>query len=257
MDIGSDNDRQWFEALCERTDHHLWRSYRHDVNPANLENGTAVLFPRSKGRVVRVSEQEARFAFAIELAKDNQPRPFVPEDPTKLKYRFCRRGTGANGTSAQTDLAIYDRDGERGLRNMEFKSGGYSPSRKNKEDIRKDCVKLLCEPRDGAWFHVFEKVDNRTITGMLKVLAKALREFQDPEALREYLAPQEKLPKRHQKEIAFHFVVLKQGFSFRRLLENPWVDDPETFFKPIHYTVTRETLTDFDLESGWTLHREQ
>ena len=69
-----------------------------------------------------MSEQEARFAFVESLSR--APLLYSVEAPTEKLYQF----TGSTPMSAQTDLAVHDRNGQR-ICNVEFKAKGVSRSR--------------------------------------------------------------------------------------------------------------------------------
>lgn len=139
-------------TACERTDCILWRAYNLSLKGefGNIDRGH-LLFPKCRSKKkesLRVSEQEARFAFVESLHSTDFL--YSVETPTSKLYQF----TGKTRLSAQSDLAIHDQTGRR-ICNVEFKAKGISHSARQHDHIYKDFQKLLREPVRGLWFHFF------------------------------------------------------------------------------------------------------
>ena len=79
--------------VIERTDRVLWASYESSVRPGTAVTGAKILFPKYKvgsEKTVRVSEQEARFAFVAEVTRT--AFLYSLETPTAMNYR--QKGVG-------------------------------------------------------------------------------------------------------------------------------------------------------------------
>ncbi len=118
---------------------------------------------------MRVSEQEARFAFVEALCRTSSFQYSI-ETPTTKVYCF----TGETAVAAQTDLTVYNADGSR-ICNVEFKAKGFSLERKNILSVSKDVQKLLREPEPGLWFHLLESADRTTVSKLLDVLKDCIK----------------------------------------------------------------------------------
>jgi len=160
---------------CKVADTHLWDA--HGRSASGDFRGTwpgRLVFPKYHGErtgPLRVSEQEARFAFVDGLSSGTFL--YAAEAPTSKLFQF----TGNKGLSAKADLALYAQDGQRTC-NVEFKAKGVSPAAKSHFPIYKDFQKLLREPVWGLWFHLLESVNNSTISGLLKVMADEISNVQ-------------------------------------------------------------------------------
>jgi hypothetical protein len=158
-----------------------------------------ILFPHTRSQADRVSEQEARCIFLTQIAKANLL--YSIETPTEKTYKF----TGEGKISASTDLTVYSRQAEK-LVNVEFKSKGFSPGRKDTSMISKDMEKLIREPVDGFWFHILDGVNNNTLPNLWSLFCaeywEALKSSLQKDAIKK-------------KSITFHFCVLKHGFSIQ------------------------------------------
>jgi hypothetical protein len=159
-------------AACGRADEGLWAAFaRSRGREIDASQTGKLLFPVYRGGGLRVSEQEARFAFVEALATG--PLTYSVETPTSKMYQF----TGKSPLSAQTDLAIHDEAGAR-ICNVEFKAKGVSPSAEKHFPIYKDLQKLMREPLWGLWFHLLERVDNPP-----HCFHSILRDFTETEAV--------------------------------------------------------------------------
>ncbi|MCI5125073.1 MAG: hypothetical protein D3925_11500, partial [Candidatus Electrothrix sp. AR5] len=115
LDIHMKLMHQEILAACSRADTRLWaafmRSQQDNVSDSRKEK---LVFPKYRDGSLRVSEQEARFAFVEALRLG--PLLYSVEAPTSKIYTF----TGDSELSAQTDLAILDATMAR-ICNVEFK----------------------------------------------------------------------------------------------------------------------------------------
>ena len=104
---------------------------------------------------VRVSEQEARFAFCNVLEKvEYIDFLYSVETPTQEEYSFSGKGK----QSAMTDLTLYT-DKNKILANIEFKAHSVDEPK-----IRKDFEKLIREDVPVCVFiQVFKNIDSGTI----------------------------------------------------------------------------------------------
>ena len=155
------------------------------------------LFPRYRNNKLRVSEQEARFAFVEALCR--RSLRYSIETPTSKRYQF--KGN-TNKISAQTDLSVYDMNGKSSICNVEFKAHGAS---KDNPAIKKDVEKLLREPVWGLWFHILKGVNNSTINNLISVITRHICQVQeeldnDVEA----------------SGLTLHICVLRYGFSLQK-----------------------------------------
>lgn len=223
-------------TTCIKADEVLWAAFakNHQFSNNGSNNGK-LLFPKYRNNGLRVSEQEARFAFVEGLYSG--PLLYAVEAPTSKKYTF----KGKSSLSAQTDLAIHDVTEAR-ICNVEFKAKGVSPSAKSHFQIYKDLQKLLREPLWGLWFHLLETVNNSTINNLLSVMVSEMstvrRNFSDIES----------------PGVTVHICVLKHGFSIQRdlILGNNLKSLQDQF--QINLKVSRSKLESVDDANGWSLH---
>jgi len=227
---------------CRHSDFGLWeafsRSRRDEPHPSGHGR---LLFPEYRNGSLRVSEQEARFAF-VESLSDGKLLYSV-EAPTSKRYQF----TGKTPLSAQTDLAIYDETGVR-ICNVEFKAKGVRGSGGEHFPIYKDLQKLLREPVWGLWFHLLESVDNSTINGFLRVMAEQIarvqRDFPD-----DIESP----------GLTIHICVLQHGFAVQRDLgfavgSGPTKQELETQLR-LDHSVSRNELLAVSDANGWDIFK--
>lgn len=236
-------DLESIRSICWSTDDRLWDAYDRSI----FDDGRApaicrLVFPRyseERGGRLRVSEQEARFAFADALAAE--PFEYSVETPTQEGYQL----SGVKPLSAQTDLTLYEPGGEP-LLNVEFKSKGASPAAKSSFRIGKDVQKLLRESPPGLWFHLLERVDSTSIGKLLSVIASELVDLLGQFA-----------PDGYEKTLLFHVCVLAQGFSIHKPVHLQsgvaCVDSlPQQLL--LEYRVNREELLDVPDENEWLFH---
>lgn len=154
-------------AVCADTDRILWDAFEASSDPVEFR-ASKLLFPRYRKNSLRISEQEARFAFVQSLFHRNLS--YSVETPTIKLYSF----SGSTPMSAQTDLTVYQMMDDGNQVNIEFKAHGISVQAKNHFNIRKDLEKLLREPAWGCWFHIFKAVDGPTIMNLLTVIVQEI-----------------------------------------------------------------------------------
>ena len=229
-------------SACRRADSLLWDAYaRSDEKSQPVVSGEGrLVFPRYRDKGLRVSEQEARFAFVEALCQG--PFRYSVETPTDKLYQF----TGKKKLSAQTDLAVHDANGRCRICNVEFKEGGISPSNESRiSAIYKDVQKLLREPRWGLWFHLLESTDNSTITNFLCVMAKQISKVQC------------KFGKCVETPgLILHVCVLQHGFSLQKDVPLPISDDELRRRLCVELCVDSKKLTKVEKRNGWELYRK-
>lgn len=236
--------------LCRATDRLLWQAFfNSSKEPFDLTAPSKLIFPKYGRRTpvkLRVSEQEARFAF-VESLRD---RPFLysVETPTLESYQL----TGSKPLSAQSDLTLYYPTGEQ-ICNVEFKSKGASPQAKSHFSIVKDLEKLLREGVNGLWFHLLESVNNTTIPNLIKVIATGLETVR-LETFRKDSNKQIKSP-----QLVIHVCVLEPGFSMHRafsLSANHVPSATEIWDEDrMSLTVSRSELLEAKGQGQWIFHR--
>lgn len=244
---------QNISETCKRADTLLWDAYARSSSCQPGGSGTGrLVFPRYRNGSVRVSEQEARFAFVEALCQ--RPLRYSVEVPTSKLYTF----KGKTLLSAQTDLQVHDVD-ESGICNVEFKAKGIPPDRDNcpicnVKDIRspdretcpicKDLQKLMREPVQGVWFHLLKSVNNSTIKRLLKRMRERIGKVQkkfgkDIEA----------------RVLTIHICMLRHRFSLQKDVLLP-IDDAELCRELyIDLCVSRDELTKKRDLNGWNIHK--
>ena len=216
---------------CQRADTILWSAFaRGNDNAPSAQPTSHLVFPRYRDKRLRVSEQEARFAFVEALCEG--PLHYSVETPTRKCYGFSSKGK----QSAMTDLTVRN-EKMTVLCNVEFKYGGYSQDAKNLDPIYKDIEKLVREPVPGLWFHVLRGVTNQTINRLLDVLSnKDHYHFEDIES----------------PGITVHICVLKHGFSIQKYFAIPRRSEDDFL---IDLSVSRTELLKIIESNGWMLNR--
>ncbi len=232
---------QDISEACKRTDCGLWDAYvRSAWRSQTHESGAGrLIFPRDRGDALRVSEQEARFAFVEALFQG--PLRYAVEAPTSKLYSF----SGKTPLSAQTDLQVHGANEIGGICNVEFKAKGVSPSRNNCS-IYKDVQKLLREPVWGLWFHLLESTDNSTINKFLNVMAQQLGKVQDKFG-KDVEAP----------GLTLHVCVLRHRFSLQKDVPLPISDAELARHLRVDLHVSRSELIEERDLNGWDLIRRR
>ena len=232
------------QIICKNVNDRLWDAYDCSSRKIQILNRSSrIIFPRygrESESEIRVSEQEARFAFVEPLR--NSEFLYSIETPTKKNYQF----SGSSPISAQTDLTLYDFKGNS-IVNVEFKAKGRTPSAKSKEDIYKDLQKLLRESELGLWYHLLESVNNSTIPDLLEVLTtetgRVLNNFKNDVVV---------------KILIIHICVLRHRFSIhKKVLINR--SDPEFLDElrnqlSISLKVSSSKLLKIRNSNDWTIY---
>ena len=134
-----------------------------------LNSDKRLIFPRYRSGKIRVSEQEARFAFANEV--ENQDKYlYAIEVPTSKRYSgfskdpAVHESSSNEGRSGSIDLSLYNSNNGKPFINIEFKSG-----QPRQASITKDILKLAYEPHKyGIFFHILEHSNGGTVDSLLK-----------------------------------------------------------------------------------------
>ncbi len=224
---------------CTQTDKLLWDAYARGAgNQPGVSGDGRLVFPRYREEEkLRVSEQEARFAFVEALCRG--PLRYSVEAPTTKRYSFSSAGS----RSASTDLQIHEMN-MAGICNVEFKAKGKSPDAKDNDSIRKDVEKLLREPVWGLWFHILEGVDNSTINNLMRVMASCISQVQD-EPENDIETP----------GLTLHICVLHDSCSLQKDVSFSKNDTELIKHLNVDLRVSRDKLEVKDL-NGWNLERE-
>ena len=226
---------------CTQADRLLWDAYARSAgNQPGVSGEGRLVFPRYREEEkLRVSEQEARFAFVEALCRG--PLRYSVEAPTTKRYSV----SGEGSRSAMTDLQVHNTE-EIGICNVEFKAHSASSSAKDNSSIRKDVEKLLREPVWGLWFHILEGVDSSTINKLMRVMASCISQVQDePENDIETLG------------LTLHICVLRHGFSLQK--DVLFSKNATELIKQLNVDllVSRYKLIDVVDLNGWNLERER
>ena len=231
------------DRICQATDDRLWNAYSRSFGEqTDSLYDSRLIFPVYSGRrngTLRISEQEARFAFTESIATTSYF--YSVETPTRQGYQL----TGSKPMSAQTDITLYDGKRRRIL-NVEFKAKGLSTSARSSFTIEKDIQKLLREPVPGMWFHILEAVDNSTILKLFDVIAKAL--FDTTINFKNDI---------QKTRLIFHCCVLRQRFSLHKRIEiipkRNILENLKSQFRFL-YTVNRSAITEIREANGWFVY---
>lgn len=226
--------------MCRRTDYMLWEAYLRSQGIL-FDHGTGRLeFTLTRDDKLRVSEQEARFAFVEALCQ--KAHRYSIEIPTTKTYNFS--GRSENARSGQTDIQARDKNG-RGFCNVEFKAKGVS-NKANcdaKAKIFKDIQKLMREPVWGLWFHLLEGVNKSTIPKLLEVIGGQIgrvgRCFRDIDS----------------PGLTIHVCVLRQRFSLSKSIPINLNETELAEHLYIKYLVSRQKLIEIQDSNGWNLTR--
>ena len=226
---------------CKRTDIGLWDAYARSGGGQAIGSGVGrLVFPRYRAKGLRVSEQEARFAFVEALSQ--RPLRYSVEAPTSKLYSF----SGKTPMSAQTDLQLHG-ESETGICNVEFKAKGVSSSAQDNFSIYKDVQKLLREPLWGLWFHLLEGIDNATIGKFLDVMVRQIAQVQSD------FESDVETP-----GLSLHICVLRHRFSIHKALPfspGSAIDISELGSQlSVDLHVSRNELKEARYLNGWYLH---
>ena len=223
---------------CTQADEILWDAYARSAgNRPDLSGEGRLVFPRYRDEEkLRVSEQEARFAFVEALSGGHLK--YSVEVPTTKRYSFKGKGS----RSASTDLQVHKAN--ESICNIEFKAQGVSTAAADNSSICKDVQKLLREPVWGLWFHLLKSIDRSSIKNILDVIAEKIgkteRVFNDIEA----------------PGLTIHICVLQPGFSLQKdiLLS---VNEAELAYQLcVDPQVSVNELKEEEHLNGWKLERK-
>jgi len=232
-------DSSAVREMCRETDRRLWNAYHwRKIGSRPAKPFSRLVFPSYANGNIRVSEQEARFAF-LESILDGEFFYSV-ETPTDEQYQF--KGDGSR--AAQTDFTVLSEDDVRIL-NVEFKKD-IDIDAKDGVDAYKDVQKLLRESASGMWFHLVESVNSATLG---KILCRLCSEFS--KGLR---APELNLGG-NSKIILFHVCVLKQGFSIHKGVGFSQSSDSHEAEFAFSYKVSRQRFNGSSNANGWDIHQ--
>ena len=226
---------------CKRADIRLWDAYTRSVGGQPVDSGAGrLVFTQYRDKGLRVSEQEARFAFVEGLAQG--VLRYSVEAPTSKLYSF----SGKTPLSAQTDLQLRDESGSS-ICNVEFKAKGVSSSAQDNFSIYKDVQKLLREPLWGLWLHLLEGIDNSTIDKFLDVMVRQIVKVQQD------FESDVETP-----GLSLHICVLRHRFSLHKDLTLPpggVIDIVELARQlSVDLHVSRRELREVTNLNGWGLH---
>jgi hypothetical protein len=227
--------------IAREADQLLWSTYDASLEGACANLPSPLMFvplrddDPDQAANLRISEQEARFAFVHEVIRHGGLR-YCMERPTRERYRQ----TGRANSRGSFDLGVFTREGAH-LANMEFKYGGISSLAKSTLRVSKDIEKLLRDPGPAVHVHLLEAVDNKTIPRILDVIARS-----GVDVVRRYAV----LP----KPILIHLTVLRQHFSIQGLFSTDlFQGEVEQAVEALHvdYVVGREAILDHHASGAW------
>jgi hypothetical protein len=224
------------QEVCRR----LWKMVHTRGVPSPLS--PHLICPEYASGSRRVSEQEARFAYAEVLT--TTPYYYSVETPTKYSYSFS--GTGERSRSAQSDMSLYrfSASGANLLANVELKAGNPVPGA-----CGKDIQKLVREDAVGNWFHVFGNADSATVPTFLGKIEDC---FKDKEQAAECTK------KDAEVSIVFCVCVMDKRWAcikhFEFSHENQSFYDYVTSFFRLDYSLDKGRIVVKDA-NGWTILR--
>lgn len=225
--------------ICRETDRRLWNAYHCRCGDSRPEKPLSrLVFPTRTNGEIRVSEQEARFAFVESVLGSDFF--YSVETPTDEQYQFDGEGSRA----AQTDFTILDKTSESTL-NVEFKKDTDIDTNDGVA-VYKDVQKLLRESAPGMWFHLVESVNSATLG---KILCRLCSEFSKGLRMPQ-LSWNEK-----SKTIFFHVCVLRHGFSIHKEINFSQSSDLHEREFAFSYTVSRQRFKESSNANGWDIHR--
>lgn len=169
----TEQENKTLVCVAQRASDRLVNMYSKRANPDN-----GLIFPLYRAKVDgdkqknRLSEQEARLMFAIELETEIKSKGccfshYSIETPTENRYSGFARKEKAyvdpvyhdcnteGGCSGSIDLSIYKPSTKCPSINIEFKYGTSVL-----HEFEKDLLKLYAEAGNGVWFHMFAGNEN-------------------------------------------------------------------------------------------------
>ena len=232
-------------AICKHADKILWDAFERsgDRQLDNYGIGHLVFPLKREEDGLRVSEQEARFAFVEAL--NMGPFWYSVEAPTNKKYSFSGEGSRA----ASTDLKLYELD-NTAVCNIEFKARGMSTDAADKSSIYKDVKKLLCEPVWGFWFHLLESGGESTINKFLSVMVEQAGKVRKESNNRN--EPDHKI---ESPGLTLHICVLKHEFSLQKNILFPFNEAEFDSQLNVNLQGSVKELEQVRELNGWKLER--
>ena len=229
---------QTITKVGKNADRIMWDAYDRSQGNHSQSRRGYLEFCRKRDGTLRVSEQEARFAFVESLCQENLS--YSIEVPTTKIYNFS--GESGEKLSAQTDLQVLD-GGRHKVCNIEFKAHGITPraSCDTKKPIYKDVEKLLREPIWGLWFHLLKGVNKSTIPNLLCVIAEQIRKVKMKHS--DIVAP----------GLTIHVCVLREKFSLQKDVPLSLKDADLLKHLGVEYRVSKEVLAEVRNPNGWCL----
>jgi len=223
------------QQLCKKTAKELLCVYH------NEKCDTKLVFPKERDtNNERISEQEARFAFANIVERECECTYSI-ETPTEKKYSFSNRSS--SGQSAMTDLTLYVDNNQI---NVEFKHGNPE-----KQSIMKDMEKLIKEQKDGIFFMTLKNADKATIPVLLEKICEI---FKDKDRL-----PKEEYENNNHELMIFICVYEKKLYG-SKIIKISEIKDYEDLKSKLISTSNKDEITDFDdaikklNDKNWDIH---
>ena len=190
---------QIFENLLELNQMAASELIKTYFNESGKKNSLG--FSKTRNGVVRVSEQELRFAMTNLFDTNNYAKlTYTVETPTEKDYSF----RGAGRRSGSSDLSFY----EDNLRILNIEHKAHNSSQVN---FDKDIEKLVNEECHGAWCHILKNEDSGTLKSIFNKLKIALKKHGCPK-----------------KPLYFSFLILKT----RKLITRKGLDSDLPDFDP-------------------------
>ncbi|MDD9810156.1 MAG: hypothetical protein OXU71_00345 [Gammaproteobacteria bacterium] len=225
--------------ICRKTDRRLWNAYGiHEGKSRPEEPFSRLLFPTDANGDIRVSEQEARFAFLESVLESGFF--YSVETPTNEQYQF----KGEYARAAQTDFTILDKTNAHTL-NVEFKKDTDIDTQDDVA-VYKDVQKLLRESAPGMWFHLVESVNTETLG---KILYRLCSEFSKGLQM-----PELNLNGKS-KAVFFHVCVLRHGFSIHKRIDFSQSSDSHEGEFSFSYNVSRQRFNGSSNPNKWDVHQ--
>ncbi len=142
----------------------LWNVRRAEAS------GPRLIFPKRRGGLIRVSEQEAKVLFCQLL--DRSQWFYSVETPTAQTYKQ----KGKKFTSGRSDISLYATNNPGDKRaNIELKAHGNP----NVENFRKDFEKILREDIHALWFHTLENTNGGTFKSVFRKMLAAFAKLEN------------------------------------------------------------------------------
>jgi hypothetical protein len=232
--ISSDNVGKLIE-IAKKVALGLFKMKDEFSDDASGKNG--LIFP-CKDRKRRISEQEARFLFAIELQKSGIV--FSVETPTEKKYKF--EDKAKSESSGSIDVTIYGIGNNSSIRsiNVEFKA--------HTKFCSNDFEKLINEKEDGVIFHILNAVDTGTLICDKKSTKGVLSHYRED---LKRLISNKKVIFNNDKKLTFFICSIKSEFLlYKEFVKDDW-DKIDSFFKLGYKRIKGSAKLELTDPRGW------